>query len=458
MPFDAFGEDVLLEILFFCDICTVLAVSAINKASHRIALSKQLWLSLVLDTRLREALELPPPNREKLECLSTEELIAVVKNAVAGPGSLWDSAHDESSSVTMTNVQIPMDDMERRPEARLLPGARYLLLHSTSTTRQRLYMYDIWSARRVWERLVQARTICKVDLVPGGTIALVFFVQTVDHSNTYTLHVEEVDLATGASHELFNFTLDSIVFGVTPCAIVGDILLVTVQHSRFMNAMFVVINWRASTFVSFDRNGLSYVQLIPGYILSTYRETSPPRGQILAATALEVFSDRWQLLTDDAAGLAALLEAGFPSTITIKSLNITMQESLEYSGRPIELIYVTPDPLCAGAYNIYVYGLQFLERPHRPVTLIERIGKRISTMAGIARQGEARSVLVQAVLCYQFTPAMSAAGKGCSLRLISARRVSNRAQADCPRAMISLSQGNSINVVYRERKRTGVVG
>ncbi|KAF7353431.1 hypothetical protein MSAN_01532300 [Mycena sanguinolenta] len=261
MPFEALGEDVLLNIFCFCDISTVLAVSAINKGLRRIALSKQLWLSLVLDPRFRDALDLPPPDREKLECLSTEELIAVVKNAVAGPGSLCDSEHDVSCSATLTSIRIPLNDMEDRFGTRLLPGARYILLRSM--TQNRLCIYDISNARRVWERLVQARTTCEVDLVPGGAIARVFFVQKVDHPNTYTLHVEEVDLTTGASHEVFDFSLDSIVSGVTPWTIMGDFLLATVLYSRFIDAVLVLINWRASTFVSLGRNGLYHATISP---------------------------------------------------------------------------------------------------------------------------------------------------------------------------------------------------
>ncbi|KAF7353552.1 hypothetical protein MSAN_01545100 [Mycena sanguinolenta] len=433
MPFEALGEDVLLGIFCLCDISTVLAVSGINQALRRIALSKQLWLALVLDTKFRDALKLPPPNRAHLECLSTEELIAVVKNAVNGPCSIWDSALDESS-VTMTSFQIPLNDVENRPEARLLPGARYLVLHSTSTTQQGLYLYDVWSGRRVWHRLMQAQKMCEVDLVPGGAIARVFFVQTVDHLSTYMLHVEEVDLKTGASHELFNFSLDRTVFGATPCAIVGDFLLATLVHSH---SLLALINWRASTFVSFSRDGLSYVQLIPGYILSTYRETSPPHGHILAATALEAFSDRWQPLPDDSIGLAAQLEAGYASTITIQSLDITAQERLEYSSWQIRsnAITATPHPL--------------------PATLMERIGNLVSTTA---RRRAALPIPAQvllgarALLSYRFMPGQAQASY--KLRLVSAQRLSNDLQAEFPRA-IQRHSGNSISVVYRQRRGPG---
>ncbi|KAF7378389.1 F-box domain-containing protein [Mycena sanguinolenta] len=453
MPFEALGEDVLLRIFCFCDIYTALAVSAINRPLRRIALSKQLWLFLVLDTRFRDALDLPPPDRERLECLSPEELIAVVKNAVAGPGpsSSWDLEHDESSSVTMTCIQIPPDDMgmDRAADARLLPGARYILLHSTSTTQRRLCMYDVWSARRVWDHTVQALTMFHVDLVPGATIARVCLAQPGDLPNTLTVHIEEVELTTGASHELFNFSFGSIG---SLCAIVGDFLLGTVlqSHWNFNDLKLVLINWRTCTFVSLGHMGPSPVQLIPGYILSTYQETSPPRGHILAATALEAFSDRWQALTEEGTLLGTQLEAGSVSTITIN--NIATQERLEYNSWQIRSGYTTaePDPLYAGAYIISVHGLPFPERPApRRATLTERIGSLINMTA---RRVEALPVPVQVLLSYRFMPGQGQGGS--KLQLVSARRVSNLPRPEFPRAIPRYS-GNTISVVYRQRKGPG---
>ncbi|KAF7353554.1 hypothetical protein MSAN_01545500 [Mycena sanguinolenta] len=412
MPFEALREDILLRILFFCDISTVLVASSINKALRRITFSRQLWLSLVLDTRFRDALDLPPPNREKFECLSTEELIAVVKNAVTGPCSIGDSEHDESS-VTLTSVQIPLNDMEYCLKWRLLPSARYLLLHNTSTTQCTSYLYDVWSARRVWCRLVRSDNVCVVDLVPGGAVARVFFAQWVVHPNTYMLHVEEVDLTTGASHELFTFRLYSTFLKVTPRAIVGDFLLATVQYSCFNNAILVLINWRASAFVSLGRNGPYREQLIPGHIVSTNWGNVPPYACTLTVAALEADSDHWhwQPLAELERNLSPQLEAR-------STPPITMQDRLEYNHRPLTpvSVMITPDALHAGAYNISVYGLQICERPPRSRTLMRRIGSLITTAT---RRDKASPEPAQALLSYRFTPEQGQASS--KLRLVSAR-------------------------------------
>ncbi|KAJ6461759.1 hypothetical protein C8R45DRAFT_1220714 [Mycena sanguinolenta] len=248
MPFEALGEDVLLRILSFCDISTVLAVSTINRPLSRIASSKQLWLSLVLDTKFRDALDLPPPDRQNLAGRSTEELIELVKTAVAGPGAA-ESFEQLRSSMTATKVEIPLDDTEiNLPEDRLLPGARYIFLHCA--TQQRLCIYDVWNARRVWERPVQAHTMWKIDSVLGGATARVFVVQSAHLPNPHTaVHVEEVDLTTGTSQELFNCSFASTVVRATPCAILGDFLLFMMSsHSDCHDPRAVLVNWRASTF------------------------------------------------------------------------------------------------------------------------------------------------------------------------------------------------------------------
>ncbi|KAJ6464991.1 hypothetical protein C8R45DRAFT_1174312 [Mycena sanguinolenta] len=252
MPFEALGEDVLLRILSFCDISTVLAVSTINKPLSRIASSKQLWLSLVLDATFRAALDLPPPDREKLECRSTEELIDVT-----------------SFEVTLDDITIVID----RPLPQLLPGARYLLLHTT--TQQRLCIYDVWGSRRLWHRPVQDQ-MWEVDLVPGGA-ARVFLFQSADPPNKSTVQVEEVVLATGASRELFNFGFAGTVFRIMPSAIVGDFLLCTVLHSysHFNDPTLVLVNWRAPTFAVVGREG-PYVNVsLPAYSYTLLSNSSP---------------------------------------------------------------------------------------------------------------------------------------------------------------------------------------
>ncbi|KAJ6472401.1 hypothetical protein C8R45DRAFT_1012970 [Mycena sanguinolenta] len=433
MPFEALGEDVLLRVFSICDISTALVVSTINKALRRIALSKQLWISLVLGPTFRDALALPPPDREQLECLSTEELIDVVKNAVAGPGSDWDS------SITITSFQIPLDMGFGIPEFRFLPGARYIFMHSTS--QQMLCIYDVWSSRRVWHSPVQAQTQWEVDLLPCGTIARVFVAQMAVLPNRNTLHVEEVDLSTGASHELFNFGFASPVPRIMPSAIVGDLLCILLY---FNDPTIVLVNWHASTFAFVGRMG-SNIQLIPGYIISTYRESGPPYKHFLSVRALEAFSAHWQRLTED--NLASRVDGSAPaSDITIGA--IVMQARLEHSGLPLGPHFVTAtlDALHSGRYNIFVRcRLQSSEPPLRSVTLMERIGNliRMATPRKKASPKPGRMLL-----SYKFTPGQGQDGS--KLRPASAQRGANPLQS--PGVMFTLGLRNLVDIVYCQRR------
>ncbi|KAJ6470869.1 hypothetical protein C8R45DRAFT_1014836 [Mycena sanguinolenta] len=437
MPFDDLGEDILLSTLCFCDVYTVLAVSGINKVLRRIALSKQLWLSLVQDSKFCNALELPPLDRDKLQGHSTQKLIDFVKSHRIGPN--FRQTSDMKSFATMTSFKIHLDDLGDRPEVRILPGARYILFHSV---RQKRYsIYDIWNARRVWQHSIQGYTLCQVDLVPNGAIARVFLVQPSGFPHfphRHAAHVEEVDLTTGTSHEVFSVTLSTTRFGM-PCAIVGDFLLCGMHHSLFNAAKLFLINWRESTFI-FLRQVSSYttVKLIPGHIVSTYRENSPLRQQILAVTALDAFSNHWHPLTED--NIAAQLARQAPP------ITPTLEERLEYSNRPLGTdrvamhLTVTLNALYAGAYNVDVYGGQLSEPEAPGPTLMARISNFIT-----ARRRKAAPVALQARLSYRFTPAVFP-GEACSLRLKSSQpNVMQRFRA---RATITWL-GSSIIVLYR---------
>ncbi|KAJ6449214.1 hypothetical protein C8R45DRAFT_1045279 [Mycena sanguinolenta] len=421
MPFEALGEDVLVRVFSFCDISTALVVSTLNKAFLRhTAWSKQLWISLVLGATFRDALALPPPDREQLECLSTEELIDVVKNAVAGPGSDWNY-----SSITTTGFQIPLDMEFGIPEFCFLPGAPYILMHSTSQQR---------FSRRLWHSPVQAQTQCQgADLLPGGTIARVFIAQTAVLPNKNALHIEEVDLSTEASHEIFNFGFASTVLWIMPSAIVGDLLLCTVlhSHSHFNDPTVVLVDWRASTFASVGRMG-SNVRLIPGYIISTYRESGPPYKHFLSVRALEAFSAHWQRLTED--NLASRVDGSAPaSDITIGA--IAMQARLEHD-----------DAVHAGRYNIFVHcRLQSSEPPLRPVTHMERIGNLISMTV---RREKVSLKPGRMLLSYKFTPGHGRDGS--KLRPASAQRGANPLQS--PGVMFTLGLRNLVDIVYWQRR------
>ncbi|KAJ7216740.1 hypothetical protein B0H12DRAFT_1241836 [Mycena haematopus] len=78
MHFHDLAEDVLAQILVSCDIYTVLSFLRVNKSLRRVALSKQLWISLVLDLSLRYFI----PDLNPIHGHTTAQLIAKVKLSI----------------------------------------------------------------------------------------------------------------------------------------------------------------------------------------------------------------------------------------------------------------------------------------------------------------------------------------------------------------------------------------
>ncbi|KAF7367919.1 F-box domain-containing protein [Mycena sanguinolenta] len=428
MPFTDLDEDIILTILRFCDVYRVLTVSAINKAFRRITLTKSLWLSLVQDDAFRSALELPPPNREELEKHSTGELIHLVKTAVNG----------QFSSRT-TDYKIYLGDMQMHRDAHLFEGARYILLRRRDP--EELHIYDVWHARRVWTRPTRAQTSFQFYLVPGTAIARVLLGQpglpiggpvmrVLDQlsglqSGGHTVQIEEVDLTTGISHNVFDLGFVTTSFLSSP-SLVGDVFLWIIPPSHLVPARLLLVNWRTSAYVVLSEKRVTLsVKLIPGHVVWTYRESIIPGNLVLTVTALETFSAYWRPMTElNLAKEASSSSSRWPATA------VTVGERLEHHGWPFGdpptsvQLSVAPSALCLGAYNIAVQA--------RKPLIIQR-----------EHDQEAR----HAELSYRFTPG-TFPEENCKLQLMKQRAL-NATEVSSPRAVSSWSD-RAIIVSYRQ--------
>ncbi|KAJ7247389.1 hypothetical protein B0H12DRAFT_1235243 [Mycena haematopus] len=436
MLFTALGDDILLNILALGDVYTVLAVSELSKHLQALTRAKQLWLSLIQDSTLRNILELRPSTRDELEGLSTEELVGLVKRAVIGPPPEW-----PGPSSTRTPAYVFDTYLDLHKDSRLLPGARYMALSSKrpkALSQRILSIYEVWSGRRVWNFATTDLTHSAVDLVPGGAIARVLLTIPVNPvGGGGYLRVEEVDLITGVSHEVF--ALGFVTRFKSLSGIVGDFFLYPLPWEWDEDIKMVLVNWRASTYVvlSYGTETNSAVILIPGYVVATHPNSAPPHQQ-LTVTALDAFSPYWKPLT----GISLL------DQLSLGTIPITVQERLEYNGRPLgstsrrASLSSTPSAVYQGAHTIVVYGGELPEPP--PVLTLAAQMRTLLT-------GKGRPVKLAraALLSYSFRPPPSP-GHGGGLRLVSAQRPApgfDVARLIPPRAVMSYS-GRFFTVSY----------
>ncbi|KAJ7764185.1 hypothetical protein DFH07DRAFT_956203 [Mycena maculata] len=452
MPFAVLGDDILLKILLLCDVYTVLMLSTVstragesrfespltnlqvNKLLRRIALVKQLWLSLINTGAFRRALDLPPSTREELENRSTRKLMDLVKRIVIGPNPWWPSS---SPSAIRRYTITSLADIETNFDSFVLPGGRYMVLQSH--TRENVCIYDIWSNRGVWSYTATSFTNWKFDLVPGSAIARVLVAVPVErfaHHFRRDICIEEVDLTTGLSREVF-----SLHFGFKSVSTFsGDFFLYAPPPFKFIDVYgpLMVINWRASTYVVLDygTSPNSSAVLIPGYLVAAYSECASPTQLVLTVTQIDAFIPYWKPLS----------EISFKDKLSPDDISFAVFQRLQYNNHPLgdRLVRVrltaVPSALYRGAYNIIVYAGQLQPIPETP-TLAMKIGQFIT-----GRRQAPQSSPRPALLSYRFTPPLSP-GQPCGWRLISAERAAfgfDAKHLSPPRVVVERSEGSFV--------------
>ncbi|KAJ6459977.1 hypothetical protein C8R45DRAFT_1180781 [Mycena sanguinolenta] len=427
------GDDILLNILALCDVYTVVAVSAIDKRLRDLTQAKQLWLSLLQEPTFRDVLELRPPNSLELQNSSTRELVDLVKRAVIGPPPWWPGG----PSATRTPAYTIAFHTGITPDYhRLLPGARYMF---ASAGGEDLAIYEVWSSRCIWkiEERIHTHTRFAIDVVPGGTTVRVLLASPVESiRGGYYLYVEEIDLRTGASHEVFR--RDFVTRLKLLIAIVGEFFLYSLRPSD-ADEKLALVNWRASTYVvlNYGTESNSSVVLTRGYIVATHLDTSPPYQQLLTVTDLDAFTPHWQPLTT-----ISLSGQLYPDTIPI-----TAQERLEYNGHPLGVsmyinvrLYITPSAVYRGASAVIVYVDEFPKS--RPTLSLTALMGALLTRRRRPEES-ARATLFK----YWFRPPLPP-GHPCGLRLVSAQLAAPGFHPPTPPRALMKQSGSSFVVSY----------
>ncbi|KAJ6562040.1 hypothetical protein B0H19DRAFT_1143386 [Mycena capillaripes] len=383
MSLEVLGEDILLKVLAICDVYTALSVSILNKPLRRVALAKQLWLSLLHDLAFCNVLDLPPA--EELQGSATSDLINLVKRFVLGPDTWLPGSSGATIHRQVTfNMGLDRSDVV---DFVLLLGGRYVGLR----TGEHFSIHELASGRSIWKHASPYGTEnFSVDLLEGGTIVRVLLIPVRQNYGGQVLCVQEVDLTSGQCKEVFCSDIPTAAWERWTPSILGDFFIFALRPpSSPLELVFVLVNWRDEVCIVLYLHGRSFstgrVVLTPTHLVLTHGAIGPPNQQLLAIMSFDSLVPYWN----------PLREFDFNNQLTPGKMSCAVYERLEYEGRPLcgitthLSLAVFQSPLHRDSYKIVLYACE----NKKPQKVLMRLQPPMA---------EPRAVL----LSYRFSPPM----------------------------------------------------
>ncbi|KAF7333299.1 hypothetical protein MSAN_02425000 [Mycena sanguinolenta] len=319
MPVHDLDEDILAHILLISDIYTILSFARVNKSFRRLALSKHLWLSLVLDLSSRYFI----PDAHGIHDCTTSQLIAKMVGSFQA-GSIF--------------------------VARLGSG--------------NIQCCEVLTGNEVWTHAPKNGSFSswEVEMLHDGHTAIFVFHDPLPIGLRQEFLIVQVDLTTGHSNELchLEFNTDAGLF-YSPI-ISGDLLALGLTMGR--ERMIVVVNWRERKYAVFaseysDASPNNYMTLVAGHIILAAVAHEPPHDLRILVYILHSMASRWRSLEE------LFHNTGLPAEeIRIRPEDISpiMVERLEHNGRvftdpyPRVVMRLYANPIRHDAYKLIVYA------------------------------------------------------------------------------------------------------
>ncbi|KAJ6483139.1 hypothetical protein C8R45DRAFT_1215067 [Mycena sanguinolenta] len=287
MLFHDLDEDVVAEILLLCDIYSVISFLQVNRSFRLLALSKQLWISLVRDLSSRYFL----PHLDAVDDCTTAQLIAKLKSIMHGPET-WSPQSSVPPTVSFSKT------FTAGTEARLLPGGRYL---AVSRDFGELRCHDALTGRDIFLGLGTGRykhkTSWEIDMLDDGHTAVFAVLKTMTDVKRSELSIVQVNLRTGHSDQLFQLVIKDGGLYYSPI-ISGDFLAMGVRKKK--QRMVFLVNWREDKYAVFEDSSKpegstqSRVAIVPGHIILTTAASEPPNEQQILVYALSSIASCWR--------------------------------------------------------------------------------------------------------------------------------------------------------------------
>ncbi|KAJ6483137.1 hypothetical protein C8R45DRAFT_1000697 [Mycena sanguinolenta] len=353
MPFHDLDEDVFVLILHSCDVYAVLSFLRVNKWCRRLALSQQLWISLVLELSSRNFM--PHLDPIKMGTWTAAQLIATVKCLVCGPET-WSRKSRLRPSVSFSKM------LPAARDAQILPGGHYFAVRLNSGD---LECRDAFTGHAIWTHPMDRRyTKCKVKMLDDMHTAIFLFFTRITDVKGPELSIVQVDFKTGHSSQLFDLELNRNVGHYYGPDVSEDFAAVRLAMKD--QRMIIVIDWRERRYAVFACSEYSvpsannYMAFVPGHIIFTTAASEPPNDQLIFVYSVGSLASRWRSVEELPQNTEPL-----PHNLRIRpeAISPIMVERLEHNNRVfrasrnrwvfIEMM-LYPNPIRHNAYKLMV--------------------------------------------------------------------------------------------------------
>lgn len=244
-PLPILFEDVIREILCLCDIATVLTASLVSRTFHALAMSKEVWLSLLSDLYRRGFIDVW--RGQGLNALSPCELVDLAKHTTCGPTS-WSTRYPVSVNRRIVSPEVhTAHGSSRIRKLQLLPGGRFLL---SQTNYSIIECWETVENRHIWRYNAPcAGVTAKVwgyaaELIDDGQAVMI--VVGTCRSGTHGslqdfLEVVRLDLNTGLSKSVLTESVPDTGHNhaVRRLKIQGDFIIMSVRSRERMKLIQV---------------------------------------------------------------------------------------------------------------------------------------------------------------------------------------------------------------------------
>ncbi|KAF7324553.1 hypothetical protein MKEN_00496600 [Mycena kentingensis (nom. inval.)] len=380
-------DDVIGEILAWCEVSTVLSCAQVSRRFNTIASSKQLWIRLLC--RLQNADLIPPKilSDEILDSNDGAALVGEIKRIILGPRS-WSSEtpnpmrtpSSASALLTPSSAMVlrspaPVrirqharfrvadfsepDSLALVTKMRLLAGGRYLLVycyHPNAGGAKVVHLYNTQTGARVeadpFGVEIDPVVSPSVDVLPGEDVAFVASARYIN-SVQYGAKIQRIDLPTGELEDVWSAVLPVEIISLEwpELTLAGDILVITYGRIGFYareRPKTLVINWRLKqyAFLTVPKTDTQLkIALAPGFIFATFRSAS------LDTHSLNVYpleSLRWREIDELATYEPSTMDHFFFNTTPIISERFAIAESSS-------ALAVHRNPLSLDCFKILLY-------------------------------------------------------------------------------------------------------